>query len=325
MSFLSRRAQAPENSICLLVLAMALTTVVLITFDFSRVQAQEQKREIISDAFTRNRKSRVQEPLTNKRSQGQSSRAQAKAKSNRVYRLASPAMASLPLTSQRSSLAQLGITTWRLRPATVNDTGAESIIGEKNKTAEWIPERVRADTKFRDGDLVRLSIESPRTGYLYVVNRDLLADGTTGEAILIYPWPNMRVDENLMRPGRIVDIPAQEDTPSYFTARPTRPDQVGEMLTFIVTKSPLNLRLSEQPFRIAKAQLMLWEKMWNAQSERFEMEGGVGESWTRQERQAALRLRARQLTRDDPAPQTIYRVSASNRFAFMVNLQLKYQ
>jgi hypothetical protein len=187
-----------------------------------------------------------------------------------------------------------------------------------------LPERVEADTTFREGDHVRLSIESLRAGYLYVVDRDLLADGTSGPAMLIYPWVDMLRGDNQMRPGKLVDIPGQEDDPSYFTARPTSPNQVGEILTVIVTSSPLELPISDKPFQISNVELTKWEKMWGGQSERFEMEGGAGEAWTKQEQQAAARKDTRQLTREDPAPQTIYRVLTKDKTAFLVNVQLRY-
>ena len=180
----------------------------------------------------------------------------------------------------------MGVTIWKLRLVEGNVTGARVLVREKGKSSEWVPERVEADTTFREGDHVRLSIESPRAGYLYVVDRDLFADGTTGGAMLIYPWADMRGGDNQMRPGKLVDIPAQEDDPSYFTARPTSPDQVGEILTVIITTSPLDLPISDKPFQISNVQMAKWEKMWGGQSERFEMEGGAGEAWTKQEQRS---------------------------------------
>src|SRR5260370_26299276 len=199
------------------------------------------------------------------------------------------------------------------------------LVRQKSKSSQWVPKRVEADTIFNEGDHVRLSIESPRAGYLYVVDRDLFADGTTGGAMLIYPWSDMPGGDNQVRPGKLVDIPAQEDNPSYFTARPSSPNQVGELLTIIVTTSPLDLPISDKPLPISRVQIAKWEKVWGGQSERFEMEGGAGEAWTKREQEAAAQVGARQLTRDDPAPQTIYRVSATNKTAFMVNVRLSYK
>ncbi|HMG74240.1 MAG TPA: hypothetical protein VK582_12125 [Pyrinomonadaceae bacterium] len=205
-----------------------------------------------------------------------------------------------------------------------NDTDARVLVREKGKSSEWIPERVEADTVFREGDHVRLSIESPGAGYLYVVDRDLFADGTTGGAMLIYPWSDRRGGDNQMGPGKLVEIPAQEDDPSYFTARRSSSDQVGEILTVIVTTSPLDLPISDKPFQISNVQMSKWEAIWGGQSDRFEMEGGTGEAWTKQEQQAGARKGTRQLTRDDPAPQTIYRLPTKDKNAFLINVQLRY-
>jgi len=59
-------------------------------------------------------------------------------------------------------------------------------------------------------------------------------------------------------------------------------------------------------------------------TERYEMEGGAGEVWTREEQQAAAKEGRRQLTRTDPVPQTIYRVFNRNNKGMLVNFRLKY-
>ncbi len=271
---------------------------------------QGTERKIVSEDFTKNRQESVS--------------GSSKPKPRRTYRLASEPTTKTRPASTGAVVAQLGITIWKLRPVSGNDGGARVFVREKSKSAEWVPERVEADTTFREGDHVRLSIESPRDGYLYVVDRDLFADGSTGAAMLIYPWADMSGGDNQMRPGKLVDIPAQEDDPSYFTARPTSPNQVGEILTVIVTTSPLDLPISEKPIEISKVDLAKWEKMWGGQTERFELEGGAGEAWTKQEQQASARQGKRQLTRDDPAPQTIYRVSTTDNRALLVNVRLRY-
>jgi hypothetical protein len=198
------------------------------------------------------------------------------------------------------------------------------LVREKGNSSGWVPERVEADTTFHEGDYVRLSVESLSVGYLYVVDRDLLANGTSGPAMLIYPWIDVASGDNQVGPGKLIDIPAQEDVPSYFTARLTSRNQIGEVLTFIVTSTPLALPVSNEPLKISNSDLAKWEQKWGGQSERFEMEGGAGEAWTEQEKQAAARKGTRQLTRNDPAPQTIYRVSSTDNKAILVNVRLRY-
>lgn len=282
---------------------------------------QTTPRKIVSEDFTRNRSSRP-DPST-KTVKGQSDEKTAKPQTSRTYRFASAKTDKPVAKSRRSVISHLGITIWRLRPMTGNDQGAKIVVKENDNLSDWVAERVEADTVFNKGDFVRLSVESPLAGYLYVVNQDQFADGTSDPKV-IYPWGGMARGDNRVQPGRIIDIPGQEDTPSYFKARPASATQVGELLTFIVTKTPLDLKISDEPLRISKTQFAQWKRSWKSDSERFEMEGGAGELWTVKEQQAATRVRTRELTRTDPAPQTIYRVATPNRTGFFVNVRLAY-
>jgi hypothetical protein len=277
---------------------------------------QDTQRKIVSDDFTKGRREAV---VSGPGSKSQKLR---RPTPRRTYRLTSNPTAKAQPSSITNNIAQLGITIWRLRLANPKDTGRRALLREKGKSLNWVAERVESDAIFREGDYVRISVESPRAGYLYVVDRDLLADGTTGAAMLIYPWSEV---DNQLLPGRLIDIPAQEDDPNYFAARLTEARQIGELLTFIVTSTPLDLPISEKPFGITAGQLRDWEKMWGGSSERFEMEGGVGEVWTPEEQQAAAKSGTRQLTRDDPTPQSIYRLATANTKAFLVNVQLRYR
>src|SRR5262245_42325459 len=43
---------------------------------------------------------------------------------------------------------------------------------------DWTPERMTLDDVIPEGELLRLSFESASAGYLYVIDRDIFADGT---------------------------------------------------------------------------------------------------------------------------------------------------
>jgi len=283
---------------------------------------QGAPRKIVSDDFTRNRQEAVAATASNKTSQGGSNNsASLRPRSNRrTYRLASqPAIRTRP--SSTTVIAQLGITIWRLRPARPADTGTRQLLREKAENSEWVPERVEAGAVLQDADRVRISIESPSVGYLYIVDRDLFSGDRGSEIKLIFP---LLGEDNYVAPGKLVELPALESDPNYFTARP-KPKQIGEMLTLIVTSKPLTeLPLSNEELLISRVQLRQWEKTWGGAAEVWEMEGGAGEAWTQEEQQAAARKGARQLTRDDPAPQTIYRVSTTDNKALLVNVRLRY-
>ena len=226
-----------------------------------------------------------------------------------------------------SEVMEIGVTIWQLRPSSGNDAGARVLVQENAQTTQWTPQRIEADTQLRVGDRVRLTIESPRAGYLYVVDREQYADGSLGDAYLIFPTLRTRRGENEVRPGRLIDIPAQEDNPSYFTLvpSPSRNDQVAELLSIIITPEPLaELRLTDRPLKLSRSDVARWEASASVQVERFEMVGGAGTPWSKVEMTASAATSSRLLTQEEPAPQTIYRVSSRNRNAFLVTVPLRY-
>lgn len=247
---------------------------------------EEIPRSIKSDDFVKNRRKGKAKPRS------------------RLYRLASSPRKKQAGDSD-SDTWQMGVTIWKLQR-------------ERSRQLERISTRVEADTKFHEGDLLRISIESPLAGYLYIVDRDWFTNGSGGETNLIFP---VRGEDNRLAAGKLIDIPAERETP--FKASP-KPNQVGEMLTIIVTKVPLRLPLSKDPLPITNTQLSDWEKRWSAMTDRYEMENGAGQTRTIHEDQAAEPRGTRQLTRDDPGPQTIYRLSPKSREALLFNVLLSY-
>lgn len=235
-------------------------------------------------------------------------RPQSKRRAGRIrrYRQDSPPLAK-PLDLESPSTLKAGVTIWKVER-----------IGSGPARRE-VAKRVEADTQFREGDLLRLSIESPRPGYLYVINRDWFTDGSAGgETNLIFP---QRGEDNRLEAGKLIDIPAGHDEP--FKASP-KPNQAGEMLTIIVTSAPLSLSLSTDPLPVSNTQLVAWEKKWSGMTERFEMSDGVGETRTIEEQEAASPTGTRQLTRNDPAPQTIYFLSPRSGDGLLFNLLISY-
>lgn len=237
------------------------------------------------------------------------------------YRNATPKSAA-PKAAD-GEVAQLGLTIWRLRPSRANDE-VRMIVQQGADAAEWTPERVATDAPLRLGERIRFSFESPRAGYLYVIDREQYANGSLGEPALIFPTTRTRGGDNRVAPGRIIEIPAQEDRPNYMWLKPTRLDLVGESLIVIVTPQSLEgITIGEQPLSLSMDQVAKWEKTWAAAVERFEMTGGVGQSWTRAERDAGADA-TRQLTQEDPGPQTIYRVAVKADQPILVKVGLRY-
>ena len=220
---------------------------------------------------------------------------------------------------------QVGLTVWRLRPASGADTGARIVVHDGDEDVDWTPERVEADSPLRVGDRIRFSVESPQDGYLYVINRENYADGTAGQPYLIFPTLRTRGGDNRVSAGRLIELPGQEDRPNYFRLRQGRPDQVSEQLIILVTAQPLEgLAPGAQALELAPDQLAAWEKSWSAPVERFEMVGGAGLAWTRSEQEAGADG-TRRLTQEDPAPQTVYRVATRPGEPLLVKVALRYR
>ncbi len=287
-------------------------------------QSQDDgSRQIVLEEFTRAR------PATSAKAKppvrtGPRRRPPAVAKAPRYVRKTPSVIASL---QPGSPTMDIGVTIWRLRPSAGIDGGARVLVMENARPTEWTPQRIEADTPLQVGERVRLTVESPRAGYLYVIDREQYADGSLGDPYLIFPTLRTRGGDNQVRPGKLIDIPAQEDNPSYFTLvpSPSRSDQVAEILNIIVTPQPLeDLRITDRPLKLSKSDIAKWEKAWSNEVERFEMVGGAGMPWSKVEMEASAAVSARVLTQEEPAPQTIYRIAGRNKNTFMVTVPLRY-
>lgn len=242
------------------------------------------------------------------------------------YKRTTPALSKEDISTAPMRGAVVGITVWRLRPA--QDTDDARVL-VKRSDKNWTPERVEAGAKFSEGQALRLSIEVPRTGYLYVVDREQYADGSHSDPYLIFPH-DPASDENRVTAGRVIEIPNQSDEEAYFEVKSLResgrPPQTAEALTIIVAPAPLKdlpkrAASDDHPLRLTKATVERWEKEWTARVEQLELEDGAGRAYTRAEK-AAGGDPAKRLTQADPLPQTIFRVAIKPGKPLMVKLPL---
>jgi hypothetical protein len=265
-------------------------------------------RGIIPVEFTKSRPAKGQNP-TNRRA---------------VYRRTS---AKAILASKPDEVSQLGMTIWRLRPAKTTDPTERIIVQKETEAMELVPERVPANAPLKIGENIRFSFESPQAGFLYVIDRELFADGSLGEPMMIFPTKRTRDGDNKVEAGKLIEIPAQEDQPNYFTLEQSRLNsiiQIGEALTVIVTPEPLEgITVGAQPLPLTKDLVQQWEKRWGALSETLDLVGGAGKTWTKAEQEAGA-SGARYLTQKDPEPQTIYRVSVKPGAPLLVKVGLRY-
>jgi hypothetical protein len=222
--------------------------------------------------------------------------------------------------------AQVGVTLWRFRPSTSGDKTKE-LVEEEGESApsQWSLERMEEGTLLAPGQKVRLSIESlSRDGYLYVINREEYADGSFGDARLIFPTKRTLAGANRVKAGKMVYIPGP---PRYFRIKPSLSSKghVAEVLTVLVSSTPLldPGQLSNTAITLPKETVEGWEKQWATQATKFEMEGGVGRVMTEKE-QSAASADAAALSQDDPVPQTIYRLAIRPEDALVIRLPLKF-
>lgn len=222
---------------------------------------------------------------------------------------------------------QVGVTIWRLRPAAGSDNGVRLLVQDESGSAGWIPERVASSSSLVAGDRVRLTLESPEAGYLYVIDREKYSSGELGAPYLIFPTTRTARGDNRVTAGRLIDIPAQGDQPNFFTLRKSREDQTEEELTVLLTKRPIDgLNIGAKPLALSAGQVAEWEKEWGrGHVGVFELKGGAGKSWTRAEQMAA-EDGTRLLTQDEPPPQTVYRVEGGKAAEpLMVTVKLRYK
>jgi Domain of unknown function (DUF4384) len=224
-------------------------------------------------------------------------------------------------TAEQAEGEMIGLTIWRLRPSRAADNREARLLLEEgsSKEIEWTPERVEADTIFAPGDRVRLSIESPRDGYLYVIDREQYADGTVSDPYLIFPSLLNRDGANSVAAGKLVELPER----AAFELKPLQPGYAGEVLTILVTTEPLkNVKPGSGAVKLDSKMVAQWESQWAGDAERFELIGGAGKPYTKAEKEAG-QDGARSLTQDDAMPQSLYHVNVKSGAPLLVKVPLR--
>ncbi len=285
-------------------LIVSLIVLILVVTSISLgQQADEMTRKLWDTAFSSS--------STNKRSA-------TRRRTTGNYRVATP---NVPVDNVVPETV-VGVTLWRLRPANRADSGERLIVHDDNATKEWVPERISASTKLVQGDRLRISVEAVRAGYLYVIDREQYADGTLGEPYLIFPTKRTGGGDNQVAIGRLLEIPAQDDSPPYFTMKKSRPDHVAEVVSVLVSPTPLEgVQITDKALKLTGAQVAEWEKAWGSSVGRLEMTT-AGQTWTREEKDATTRA----LTASAPAPQLLfYRPSVKPTEPMFVKLRLQYR
>jgi hypothetical protein len=262
-----------------------------------------------------------------------------KPRTGNYKRVTQPPATTNPI--ETTEQAALGVTIWLLRPAAEikqaeqgrgnqsqpSEEIARVLVRKKTgqKAEEMVAERVEANTPFSIGQRLRLSVEVPRDGYLYVIDREQYADGTLSDPYLVFP-SNPQGNEHRVSQGRIIELPGGDDVFEVQQFGDNDKKLTGESLTFLVSPRPLEglprAPADGGPISLPKAQVESWESKWGTEVEQLELQNGAGKYRTRSEHQATTNANQK-LTQDDPLPQTVFRVAAKPGSPFLVKLPLK--
>jgi hypothetical protein len=224
--------------------------------------------------------------------------------------------------------SEVGISIWRLRHSNSSDEVRDLIQPSQQGPKEaWTAERVDSTGTLSDGQMVRLTIESLRTGYLYVIDRARYLDGTYGDPYLIFPTARINNGDNRVRAGRLIQIPDPHDKPSYLElhrgASKQGAKEDAEELMILVTPDRLDaIENQSDRVRLSSQMVDLLKQRYGAPVERSQMKGAGGAAITKAEDMAAkdpMKL----LAADDPYPETIYRVAVGPSDPMLISVQLR--
>lgn len=218
---------------------------------------------------------------------------------------------------------KVGVTFWRLRPPR-DDERADAPtfpVNTGDGTDYWTAERVRATTRFKVEDLVRFTIESSRNGYLYIANREVYTDGTSGEARLIYPTLKTRgrAGDNRVTAGSMIEIPPAGV--GNLRIKSTRKDYAGEEVVVVISPTRLpNFKLDLEALPVSETQMDKWLSAMQT-IDIFDATDGEGVAMTRTEAEAVAASRA--LVQEEPTPQTIYTTKARANEPLIILFQMQ--
>lgn len=212
--------------------------------------------------------------------------------------------------------AFVGVTLWELLPATARP-GARLLVHEDDRDlkVEYVPVRTSSMMQIHPGQKIRLSIETARAGYLYVIDREKYADGSYSDPYVIFPTHRIRGGQNRIGPGYVIEIPGSENPRPYFTFRPnyvsdaSHSPQTDEVLTILVAPQALpGIEIGEREVKLSPAQLAAWQKDFGGRSERLDSDKDAGKPYTETEKKAGQGEAT--LTRQDAAPATLFHLNA---------------
>lgn len=182
-------------------------------------------------------------------------------------------------------------------------------------------ESINLDTPLAANDELRVTIEIPRRGYLYVIDSEVYSDGEKN-AKLIFPTNRINNGDNRIAPAQPVGIPNIEDSPPFFTLN-LKKDQQAENLRILVTSKPLtDLNIGDKPQALSIKDFEALKKF-EVKVEKIEL-GRVNKLQSKAEQQAEFGNRAKkELEHTSPLPQSAFLAATDSGDSIMTVLTLK--
>jgi hypothetical protein len=206
------------------------------------------------------------------------------------------------------------------------------VIRKKGQSEEklvmMVPARMEAEALVADGDLLKLTIESPFETYVYIINREQYSDGSYSAAYLIFPAKSDVGRNDKGFPGRLLFLPSENDDDKFEVTRLNADgkEKTTEVFTVILSKQPLKdlppLEKSDEPRPLDKSQFERWQNDWGGQVWKFERQNSAGLGITKAEKNAGAKVKA-PLSEDDPPPQTVYHVSRKSPEVVLFTVPIK--
>ena len=212
---------------------------------------------------------------------------------------------------------RIGVTIWRFSPSQCPLEDCPTPTANSKSLVDTAT-RIEDNLPLSTGERVRLGIESlSRSAFIYVIDREQFADGTLGDAYLIFPTRNINGGKNVAQPGLQVQLPRADGCFCVKSRNPQKP-LVADQLVVVV--SPLSLLPPKLAGYVRRAEQTI--------TYRGSLQGGRALKQTPQEAQAGTKGlfdTASVLTRNDLPPQNFYQSTVSVGEAAVFRLSLRYK
>jgi len=225
---------------------------------------------------------------------------------------------------------RLGVTVWRLSPAQCPIQNCPlPDLASRSKGLVDTATRIEDNSALSTGERVRLGLESLSHGaFVYIIDREEFADGTLGDAYLLFPTKNINGGKNWAQPGMQIQLPRAE---GCFCVKSRNPQKLLVADNLIVIISPAQLLdLNE----IGQTEIPLPSKLTGflrpgnqARTYRGSLQDGSGLTLTSQEQLAGSKgLLDTQpvLTQSDLPPQNFYQSAVGRGAPAVFSFALRY-